>query len=236
MNSLPNWNHIDLVVFDVDGTLYDQRRLRTAMLRRLLAATWRTRSLDTLQTLRTFRKVREALGDHPEPDFIGLQYARTAARRHKSEDEVRALTHDWMERQPLPFLAGCRYDHLDALFAGLRAAGKQVAVFSDYPATDKLVALGLQAWPVVCATDSDVLRLKPDPSGLLAILGRTGVAAQRTLMIGDRFDRDALAASRAGVRALIRSAKPHPDHATFQAYDDAVFRPMLAWLAPGVAA
>ena len=65
LSPLLNWNDIDLVVFDVDGTLYDQRRLRLVMVRRLLAATWRTRSLDTLLTMRTFRKVREALGDRP---------------------------------------------------------------------------------------------------------------------------------------------------------------------------
>ncbi|MFZ3142274.1 HAD family hydrolase [Polaromonas sp.] len=224
---LLNWNDIDLVVFDVDGTLYDQRRLRFAMLRRLLAATWQTRSLDTLQTLRTFRHVREALGDQPEADFMRLQYARTARRRHKTEDEVRALTNEWMERQPLRFLAGCRYPHLDALFAGLRSAGKQIAVFSDYPASDKLAALGLQAQPIVCATDAGVARLKPDPFGLLSILRQTGVPAQRALMIGDRFDRDAIAASRAGMRALIRARKPHPAFDTFRAYDDPVFQPML---------
>ena len=228
MNTGIDWNAIDLVVFDVDGTLYDQRRLRLAMLRRLLAATWRTRSLDTLQTLRTFRKVREALGDRPEADFMRLQYARTAARHDKTEDEVRALTHEWMERQPLPFLAACRYPHLDTLFAGLRGAGKRIAVFSDYPASDKLAALGLQAAPVVCATDAEVARLKPDPFGLLAILRQTGVPAQRALMIGDRFDRDGMAASRAGMRALIRTGKPHPHYGTFRAYDDPVFQPILA--------
>lgn len=210
MSPLLNWNDIDLVVFDVDGTLYDQRRLRLAMVRRLLAATWRTRSLNTLLTMRTFRKVREALGDRPQ----ALQYARTAARHHKTEDEVRALTSEWMERQPLPLLAGCRYPHVDALFAGLRSAGKLIAVFSDYPATDKLAALGLQAAPVVCAADAEVARLKPDPAGLLAILRHTGVDARR---------------------ALIRSSRPHPDYGTFRAYDDPVFRPLLARCAPRVA-
>ena len=231
MSPLLNWKDIDLVVFDVDGTLYDQKRLRLVMLRRLLAASWKSRSLDTLQTLRTFRHVREALGDHPEPDFMRLQYARTASRHHKTEKEVRVLTSEWMERQPLPFLAGCRYPHLDCLFAGLRSAGKQIAVFSDYPATDKLAALGLQAAPVVCATDADIARLKPDPFGLLAILQRTGIPAQRTLMVGDRVDRDGIAACRAGVRALIRSSKTHPDFDTFRAYDDPVFQPMLAQVA-----
>jgi phosphoglycolate phosphatase len=117
---------------------------------------------------------------------------------------------------------------LQALFAALRASGKQVAAFSDYPAKDKLKALGLQASPIVCATDPDVARLKPDPLGLHLILKRCGVPAKRALMIGDRFDRDGAVAGRAGVRALIRTSSPHPAFATFRAYDDAVFQPLLA--------
>lgn len=224
---LLDWKDIDLVVFDVDGTLYDQRRLRFAMLRRLLTAAWQSRSLDTLRTLRTFRHVREALGEEPNADFIRLQYTRTAQRHNKTEDEVRALATEWLEQRPLPLLAACRYPHLDRLFAGLREAGKQIAVFSDYPARDKLAALGLQARPIVCATDADIARLKPDPFGLLAILRRTGVPARRALMIGDRIDRDAAAASRAGMRALIRAGQPHRLFDTFRAYDDPVFQPML---------
>ena len=161
--------------------------------------------------------VREAL-------VLGQQ---TARQRHKTEDEVRALVAQWMEQKPLDLLAGCRYPHVQPLFAGLRAAGKQIAVFSDYPARDKLAALGLQAQPIVCATDVGIARLKPDPCGLLAILRQTGVPATRALMIGDRFDRDAAAASRAGMRALVRARQLHPQIDTFCAYDDAVFQPML---------
>jgi phosphoglycolate phosphatase len=223
-----DWSTIDLVVFDVDGTLYDQRLLRLGMLRQLIVHTLQTRSLDTLLILRTFRRVREALGEQPGADFITQQYAQTASRQHTTPAAVRALTDEWMERRPLPLLAACRYVHAAEVFAGLRAAGKRVAAFSDYPATAKLAALGLRADVVVCATDAGIARLKPDPAGLLAILRQTGVAPERALMIGDRFDRDAAAAERAGVRALILSSRPHARWATFQAYDDAVFRPLLA--------
>ena len=51
----------------------------------------------------------------------------------------------------------------------------------------------------------------------------------------DRIDRDGVAASRAGMRALIRSSRPHPDYGTFRAYDDPVFRPLLVRCAPRVA-
>jgi phosphoglycolate phosphatase len=222
-----DWSTIDLVVFDVDGTLYDQRQLRIGMLRQLIVHTLHTRSLDTLLILRTFRRVREALGEQAGADFMTAQYAQTASRHHTTPAAVQVLTDEWMERRPLPLLAACRYAHVAEVFAGLRAAGKRVAAFSDYPATAKLAALGLQADVVVCATDAGITRLKPDPAGLLSILRQTGVAPERALMVGDRFDRDAVAADRAGVRALIRSSRPHARWATFRGYDDAVFRPLL---------
>ena len=227
-----DWATIDLVVFDVDGTLYNQRKLQLGMLRQLLGHAWQTRSLDTLLTLRTFRRVREALGEQAGADFMTLQYAQTASRHGKTPAAVRALTDEWMEQRPLPLLAACRYAHVAEVFAGLRAAGKRVAAFSDYPAAAKLAALGLRADVFVCATDPGIARLKPDPAGLLAILKQTGVAPERALMIGDRFDRDAVAAARAGMRALIRSRRPHARWATFQGYDDVVFQPLLA--GPGV--
>lgn len=222
-----DWKAIDLVVFDVDGTLYDQRRLRLAMLMQLLRHTLQTRSLHTLRVLRTFRQVREALGDAQAEDFMHAQYAQTAQRHSLTLEAVRLLAEDWLEQRPLPHLATCRYPHLDALFDALHQQGKQVAVFSDYPAAAKLKALQLKAWPISCATDPAISRLKPDPCGLLAVLRQSGVPAGRTLMVGDRFDRDAEAARRAGVRALIRSSKPHPEFATFRRYDDAVFQALL---------
>jgi phosphoglycolate phosphatase len=227
-----DWSTIDLVVFDVDGTLYDQRQLRIGMLRQLIVHTWQTRSLNTLLILRTFRRVREALGEvgdeHAGADFMTQQYTQTARRHHTTPAAVRALTDEWMEQRPLPLLAACRYAQVAKVFAGVRAAGKKIGAFSDYPAAAKLAALGLRADVVVCATDAGIARLKPDPAGLLAILRQTGVAPERALMIGDRFDRDAAAAERAGVRALILSSRPHARWATFRGYDDAVFRPLLA--------
>ena len=225
-----DWSTIDLVVFDVDGTLYDQRKLQLGMLRQLLGHAWQTRSLNTLLTLRTFRRVREALGEQAGSDFMALQYAQTASRHGKTPAAVRALTDEWMEQRPLPLLAACRYAHVAEVFGSLRAAGKRVAAFSDYPAVAKLAALGLRVDAVVCATDAGIARLKPDPAGLLAILRQTGVAPARALMIGDRFDRDAAAAERAGMRALIRSRRPHARWVTFWGYDDAVFQPLLAGL------
>ena len=222
-----DWDRIDLVVFDVDGTLYDAQRLRRAMLWRLLHETWRARSVRTLRVLRTFRAVREVLGAQECANFEVLQYTHTAARVGCDAQAVRALVAQWMEREPLPLLRACRHPQVEAVFAGLRAAGKPIGVLSDYPAQEKLRALELQAQVVVSATDADIARLKPHPRGLLAIVERAGVSAARTLMIGDRVDRDAASAQRAGAQALMISRKQHPGVMCFARYNDAVFVPLV---------
>ena len=157
---------VSLVIFDVDGTLYSQGHLRRVMLRQLLLHTVRSGSLQTLRVVKTFRHVREQLGGEQASDFMQLQYERTAQALGLQAQQVQAITEDWIERRPLPWPLPCRYPGLAPLFAALRAAGKRIAVFSDYPARDKLAALGLQADDLACASDPDVRSLKPNPLGL----------------------------------------------------------------------
>lgn len=243
MSARIDWDRVDLVVFDVDGTLYDARRLRRAMLRPLLAAAWRERGLHTLRVLQAFRAQREVLGEEENPDFLRLQYTRTAARTGCDAQTVRALVQHWMEQRPLPLLGACRWPRVESVFDSLRAAGKTVAVWSDYPAREKLQALSLQADWVVAASDPEIARLKPNPRGLLALLECTGIPAGRALMVGDRPDRDAQAARRAGVPALVlargatRGAMRGASDGvqTFRAYDDAVFAPLLSTQAGALA-
>lgn len=225
----PDWAAVDLVVFDLDGTLYDQRALRARMLARLLAGLASGRLAPReLRALRDFRRHREALAEAEDADFEARQYALPAARAGLDPARVRAAVSEWMERRPLPLLARCAYPGAGALFAALRRAGKRVAVLSDHPAREKLAALGLDADPVVWAGDEGVGRLKPHPAGLLRVLRLAGgVPPGRALMVGDRPERDGEAARRAGVAALIRSRRPLPGVRTFAAYDDPVFRPVL---------
>ena len=228
MDTPLDWDAIDLVVFDVDGTLYEARPLRGAIARRLLLEAWRSRSLHVARVLRAFRQVREALGEEEASDFLRLQYERTAQQVGAQACEVRRLVHEWMERRPLPLLRACRAPRVERVFDALRAAGKRVAVLSDYPAHDKLCALELQADLVVCASDPGIGRLKPDPRGLHALLLRSGVPAARTLVVGDRLDRDVAVARRAGTQALLRSRHRQEGVPTFHHYDEAPWQPLLA--------
>ena len=211
----------------MDGTLYRQRPLRLRMARDLLLHAARKRDRTALRVLGAYRRLRERLGDAETPDFEPALVAQTAAATKTPPELVRNLVAEWIDRRPLAYLAPCRYPGLDALFAALRRHGKTIAVLSDYPARDKLAALGLTADIVVSATDPGVARLKPHPHGLQLLLRQAGVAPSAAVLIGDRASRDGQCARRAGVHALLRASSPLEGWQTFARYDDPIFAPLL---------
>ena len=222
-NGALNWDEIRLVAFDVDGTLYDQRGLRLRMLREMLLAAIRSRDIGFIRVLSAYRRVREELGDALHEDFERELASRTAAVVGCSEERVRATAAEWLEQRPLRHLVRYRYPRLSELFRGLRKQGKKIGIFSDYPAHGKLAAMELYADVIVCATDADVAVLKPHPRGLHVLMSRAATSSAETILIGDRVERDGLAARAAQVRSLIRSARPIDGWDTFRRYDDPLF-------------
>jgi len=221
------WDEIRLVAFDVDGTLYDQRGLRFCMLREMLLASIQSRRIGFIRVLSAYRRIREELGESLHQGFEQALILRTAALVGCSEDHVRSVAGEWLERRPLRHLMRYRYPQLPELFQGLRKHGKKIGILSDYPARDKLKVLGLDADVIVCAGDGDVGVLKPHARGLKVLMARAAMSPAQTILIGDRPERDGLAAQGAGVRALIRSRKLVTGWQTFGRYDDPLFSAVL---------
>lgn len=198
-----------LVVFDIDGTLYDQRRLRMRMLSLLAADAARRRDLTVIRILRTFRARRELLAQLGVRDFESRLFAETARDVGVQEALVRHIVADWIDTRPLPHLANCMTAGTIAFFARLRLAGVAIGILSDYPAQAKLLAMGLEADHLVAANDPGVAVLKPDPRGLAQLLERAGCQANDALMIGDRPECDGAAAAALGMDFLLRrSGRP----------------------------
>jgi HAD superfamily hydrolase (TIGR01549 family) len=228
VNCALNWDEIRLVVFDVDGTLYDQRSLRFRMLLEMLVYSIRNRDLNFISILRAYRRIREQLGDSLHEDFERELNSRTAALVGCSEEQVRSTAQEWLERRPIRHLIRYRYPKLPEFFQGLRKHGKKIGIFSDYPAVEKLVALGLHADIIVCSGDEDVGILKPHPRGLHVLMSRAAMNPAETILIGDRPERDGLAAQTANVRALILSRKSIGGWQTFDRYDHPLFATVSA--------
>jgi HAD superfamily hydrolase (TIGR01549 family) len=227
MSPAIDWASVRLVVFDLDGTLYEQRPVRLGMAGDLVRHCVKTRSLRDFQLVRAYRKLREELAEGGAADFMDELHARLGRRYRLAPDEVAALAEEWLERRPLARLPKARIHGADSLFAALRRSGRRVGVWSDYPVAQKLASLGLEADYVCAATDPDIRRLKPDPTGLLMMLERAGVAPTEALMIGDRPERDGEAARRAGVPFLLRTKKRVDGHHCAADYRDALFASVL---------
>lgn len=195
-----DWAKVRAVVLDVDGTLYDQRRLRLRMLARIVAQlAAHPSSVREMRILQRFRAMREGLADIPHSDLENLQYRVVADALGVDAARVRSVVARWIHREPLPFLEGCMYPGVNAFLDGLVGQGLQVAFFSDYPVDEKLAAMGIRCGRGYCATDPAIDRLKPSPRGLEVILDALGLRAVDCLMIGDREERDGRCAQAVGM-------------------------------------
>jgi putative hydrolase of the HAD superfamily len=222
-----DWDDVQLVVFDVDGTLYRQRQLRLRIGRELLMHTVLKRDVNVITVLSKYRGIRERLASEEAFDFENLLIAETAAATANPPDKVRSIISEWIEQRPVPYLAACRYPGVSELFAGLKRSAKVIGILSDYPVSAKLNALKLTPDFVVSSGDKGIEVLKPNPRGLEFLIASARTTANATVVIGDRPDRDGMLARRAGAKALIKSLKPIEGWQTFASFDDPLFAPLL---------
>lgn len=203
-----DWSKIKLVIFDVDGTLYDQSRLRKKMGRSLIShymlRPWRAYDL---QIIRVFRKERELMNFNPVKNIEEAQYELCAKKVKTPATNIKKVIEKWMYQAPLAYLKACSYTGIQEFFTFLKAQGIKIAIYSDYPATEKLLAMGLQADLVVSSTDKAVDALKPNPAGLTYIMNYFDISAEYCLFIGDRDELDGACARQAGMDYYILSSE-----------------------------
>ncbi len=202
------------MLFDVDGTLYHQAPLRLCMGLELAVLPLRSSPASARRTwsaISAFRRVREELRDPgvAEAPLARLQFERAAERVGMEVDEVEAVVSEWIFRRPLRYLRRCRRAGIESLLDALAARGVPAGVFSDYPAREKLEALGLsdRISLVACATDAEINAFKPDPRGFAWCCERWGLEPSRVLYVGDRVEVDARGAANAGMPCAILSRR-----------------------------
>lgn len=203
-----DWSAVKAVIFDVDGTLYAQRPLRRKMLVELLGhyalRPWR---LPEFRLLGRFRAEREKRAGASCAALEQAQYDWVTTSPAQAE-RLRYLVDNWMFRRPARHLASCIYPGVAGFFNTLRRQHIKIGIYSDYPAEQKLLALGLRADVLVSSTDAEVNALKPQPLGLLRAAEALGVPPAACLFIGDRPELDGRCAELAGMPYLILTAPP----------------------------
>ena len=195
-----NLNDYDLIVFDVDGTLYFQNTLRITMIKRLLGYyILHPHKFMDLFVILNFRSIRE------KAEQVDALYEQTAKKSKVSVDRAKNVIKKWIYDNPLDAVRDSRDTELIEIINKLKENGKQIAIWSDYAASDKLKAMGIECEHVYTAEDERVGELKPSPKGLKLIMKDLNVPCDKVLMVGDRMVKDGEAAKAASVDYLILS-------------------------------
>ncbi|MCG6892160.1 MAG: HAD family hydrolase [Desulfobacteraceae bacterium] len=200
---------IEGIVFDVDGTLYHALPLRLGMTA-LLAAAMLTNPLtmmEKLKIIRCFRKAQEVLrsAGTASSGSCDRQILLAAKMAAVSSEMVTDVVSEWFYKRPLPLLPRCRRRGLQEVFRRLQGQGLTLGVFSDYPAEEKIEALGIAQWVsvLVSSCDPDVSGFKPHSTGFVTAAKKMGIDPERILYVGDRPEVDGKGAAAAGMEVAI---------------------------------
>ncbi len=174
------------------------------LLQYYLLRPWR---LKEVRILFDFRRERERHAGVPVDNLDEAQYEWGAKASGVSPEKVRAIVRKWIYERPLSFLRSCRRQGIVEFISKLHERGIATAIFSDYPAKEKITALELPEMPIFASTDKTINRLKPAPTGLLVIADQLKIPVEQCLFIGDRGDRDLTCAENAGMRFLMVSSE-----------------------------
>ncbi|WP_158622515.1 HAD family hydrolase [Pedobacter sp. KBW06] len=208
MEKIP-WKTLELVIFDVDGTLYDQLKLRTKMLLALIGYyTLRPWKYKDLLILYHFRKEREKNAGSELKNLQEAQYQWCLKKVNTSLTEVKSVVDKWIFDFPNRYLQKCSYPGIHSFFEELEKQGISTAVYSDYEAKNKLEKMNIRVNLVVSSTHTDINALKPLPNGLTYILSEMKIENKANcLFIGDREELDGECSRAAGIPFLFLDKK-----------------------------
>ena len=189
---------IEVVSWDVDGTLYElPRMIRFVCWLALKRGLFHP--LRVAGELRTLSKLRRAMEQvrHAGGDMNALAFPeRSVARPFEREWYGEAIR-----------MAGPRQGVVKAL-AVIRAQGLRLVVLSDFDSEFKLEALGLSGTFERVYSGEALGQLKPSPRLFEHVIRDLGIRPEALLHVGDRPETDAASSAAVGYKAMILSPGP----------------------------
>lgn len=197
---------IRAILFDVDGTLYCQKAMRRQMMSELLwfSLASPVQGASTLYVLYWFRKIREDLRIQRRDNgsIEELQYKITSEQTGMNEKKIRDIVFEWIYKKPLNHIRKFKYIGMVDFLETCLHNGIKIGVLSDYPAREKIKALGLDSYITIylCSTDKEINAFKPSPAGITMACQMWELPSESIVYVGDRIETDGLAAEKAGTK------------------------------------
>ncbi len=191
-------NKKEVFIFDVDGTLYSQRKMRLKMaLSLLFFYLFRFWRLKELLLLKAFRKVREK--EEFRTENFESQLFAACQKVDIDTSKGKAIIENWMFKKPLEIIKSCSFENLISFIEQVQKQGKQIIIYSDYPAFEKLEALGIKASSIFTPEAEEIGELKPSKKAMSFIMSTISKQKENILYIGDRDEKDGTSAALAEI-------------------------------------
>lgn len=226
MQCLKNWlenNEISAVIFDFDGTLYDNSKIAIKLI------TSRPRDMFKMNAERQARKILKGSYFESEEKFLD-EFFSIAARKRKFTKEKFS---SWYTKVYLPCMVNVLHKKFSAhprvseLFAAIKSRGIKLALLSDYSfIAERMQAISLSTENVdIMKSSQELGGLKPAPELFFKLAEQLQVAPEKILVVGDRDDTDGQGARNASMKFVqIRKAatkdEPASDSHPFLFWED----------------
>lgn len=189
------------VIFDVDGTLYNQTAVRFKMARRLARyylihpAQWRS-----LYGIYIFRRIREKC-DLQDVSFES-QIEIASKKAGIQSERLQKAIQKWMFEEPLDLIQTYRLDNVIGLLESWQQSGCTIIIYSDYDPRQKLTVLNIQPDYTFFPDGRNINELKPSQSAMEFIVSKVGLQPNQMLYIGDRHEKDGKSAQIVGMQYI----------------------------------
>ena len=206
------------VIFDFDGTLYDNSGIGKAL---VFSA-----PLDMFK-IRADRIARKRLwgcDENSQEKFDEIFFERASKFAHVSSQKYKKWYEERYQKIFLNALKKKRFrarTNVEKVFSVLCESGAKIAIFSDYKnVRERMLEIGISEKSIeLCAgffSAPEFGCLKPAPRGFLQVAGNLGVAPKQCLVVGDRADTDGQGALHAGMSFVQIRAHENSDSAAHE--------------------
>ena len=219
-------------IFDVDGTLYQHVKLQKLIISRMIRYFFSNpiSAIEATVSILSYRYALEKMRSMKAIDGLltdkQLEIASNACFINK--EKIRHHIVRWMELEPFNLFYKVKFPFSDIFLSEAKKRGYKLAVLSDYPINNKLVALGWKGLFDIELSSQDIYinKLKPNPDGINHIINMFGLTPEEVIYIGDRHNIDTQVAHNAGVDCIIignkgffTSKKRSITHSYFELYN-----------------